>query len=372
MYERLIIMTALIGIFLVARISNAGEVDHFSARSEMPVNYLRSKKVIVIGKGTINFYKQAHDSKQILNKLTNESLNGAVRDYNRMQNNTRPSDGADFSADAHCDKIKFARSVGDFFLKHVIREFSEKAFDRRIDIFNPVRSETIYKDLNGTDGPSYKSKHQDDIISPLIAVGDYRIGSDKLDHFFEFGDYLYTIAGENKDITASPKYVWEPMIVNDFGFWDHVRAIGYQFKYRSRNDGVLQDALEFNTLSEIGAFGLSSNGVFSYADLMANYKGFQFYQSFFAEKDPYFTCENGSIQRTERQFDWLEHIDDAWDESINCNKYGSLEIESKVNGRISEMGFNGCPVVEESCKNLGKKYKNIQEYVLNPNCHSQD
>ena len=47
-------------------------------------------------------------------------------------------------------------------------------------------------------------------------------------------------------------------------------------------------------------------------------------------------------------------------------------MEYKVKARNSEHGFNDGPVVEETCKELGKKYKNRQQYVLNPNCHSKD
>lgn len=112
----------------------------------------------------------------------------------------------------------------------------------------------------------------------IIKVGGEFVGPDKIDHFFDQG-YSY----------------W---LKSDFG----------------QNDG---EAIEFGVESEYGWYGLKSGGVFSFADLRANWEGYQFFFSLFdAEKGHLALSDNGTV-RIARTFDWNDYIDWQYDELKN-------------------------------------------------------
>jgi hypothetical protein len=82
----------------------------------------------------------------------------------------------------------------------------------------------------------------------IINVGGEFIGPDKIDHFFDQG-YSY----------------WVKSL---YGVDD-------------------QQAVDFGMSSENGWYGLLSGGVFSFADLKANWEGYQFYKNLFSGDKPY-------------------------------------------------------------------------------------
>jgi hypothetical protein len=365
-----LLLSILITNLILSGVTNAGEVDHFSARSKLFNGYTSNRGVLTIRQNGQSFYElEQFPSFVILNELTNKILDKALEENNLSALLAANAQGNPIFS---CETKNLATQIANTFDKEFIQKIDLLFRKNLIDSFGPDRESSIYSDLDQTDGPIYNTQFNRKVMNEIIKIGPYFVGTDKLDHFFEFGEYMFSIVGQNNDFEAPAKYQWTPLIIKNFGFGDMINVAFKLISWRTRQSGQLKDGFLFSLNSELGSHGLTSNGIKSYADMMANYKGLQFYQSLFDKKNPYFVCSGQSWERTERKFDWREHIDDAWDESINCNKYGSLETETKVMRMIMLRGFDGCPVVEESCKELGKKYKNIQEYVLNPDCHSQD
>ena len=142
-----------------------------------------------------------------------------------------------------------------------------------------------------------------------------------------------------------------------------------------------------------GKFGYSTTGIFSYADLTANFNGWRFWNKVLLKESdplkglianffnrPYVACniqitdsiKNRKIIRAWEpnvKFDLSDYIDGAWDEGNNCNSYADPVIEAKVVSRIEKVDPDfTCPLNTRHCINARNKYRNYAKYVLHPYC----
>ena len=75
--------------------------------------------------------------------------------------------------------------------------------------------------------------------------------------------------------------------------------------------------MDWGVRTENGWFGLKIDSIFSYADLYANWKGYQFYKGLLSGDDPLFKIdEKGCINRV-RDYDWSQWADWPFDELQN-------------------------------------------------------
>jgi len=126
-------------------------------------------------------------------------------------------------------------------------------------------------------------------VGPTIKINETLVGSDKLGHFLSQGRKFWR---------RYQKYVDE------------------------------SKAAERSAYTERALFGQMTTGVYSNADLVANYEGFLFYQSLFhddivpgkvailAWQDDHWVIQ--------RPFTWADHVNEYWDEALNVNHYDSL------------------------------------------------
>jgi len=107
----------------------------------------------------------------------------------------------------------------------------------------------------------------------------------------------------------------------------HFISQGRKYYKRYLRYGSEEAAAEHSAYTERAIFGQLSNGIYSNADLVANYEGHRFFRSLF---------ENGiipgkpAILRWEddawiiqREFDWADHVNEYWDEALNINHFDS-------------------------------------------------
>ncbi len=133
-------------------------------------------------------------------------------------------------------------------------------------------------------------------INVTIKVGGQFIGSDKVDHFFDQG-YGY-------------------FIQSNFGLDDEL-------------------AKEYGRDSEHSWYGLAAGGVFSFADLRANWSGYQFYKKLFlGENSLLIVSEDGAVSMR-RSFDWSEHIDWQFDELQNPSFFSDI-LKGRIYKHIQE------------------------------------
>lgn len=146
----------------------------------------------------------------------------------------------------------------------------------------------------------------------IVKVGGEFIGPDKIDHFFDQGYSYWLKSGFGEDDLK---------------------------------------ALDFGVESEYGWYGLKAGGVFSFADLRANWEGYRFYINLFHEESGHLNlAEDGTVEIS-RTFDWNEYIDWQYDELKNPSVYTKANMN-----RI-------CRHIEENYE----EYKETYIYLQNNN-----
>ena len=211
--------------------------------------------------------------------------------------------------------------------------------------------DSIYRDITFFEGISLNLKE----LSDVIMVRGHLVGLDKIGHFFAEG--------------------WE--------YFEHTRADG----------ATVEDAMAWGTGLEKGSFGYLTTGIYSYADLVANFNGFRFWNGLRKrQRDPlkgvvadFFTsvqvtCSLDLIDSLKkrkivrkwvlnRPFDIADYIDGSWNEANNCNSYRDPDIAEKVAVRIAEVrpGFQ-CPAEGRACIQAEKKYGSYAQGLLHPRC----
>ncbi len=126
-------------------------------------------------------------------------------------------------------------------------------------------------------------------VGPTIMVNGQLIGSDKMGHFFSQGRKFYN---------------------------------------RFRKSKLESQAAEHSAYTERALFGQMTTGVYSNADLVANYEGFRFYRSLFEDdiipgKKAILAWQDNewAIQRS---FTWADYVNEYWDEALNVNHYDAV------------------------------------------------
>jgi hypothetical protein len=105
----------------------------------------------------------------------------------------------------------------------------------------------------------------------------------------------------------------------------HFISQGRKYYRRYLKYGSEEKAAEQSAFTERAIFGQMSNGIYSNADLVANYEGHRFFRSLFEDdiipgKSAILRWDDNSwiIQR---KFDWADHVNEYWDEALNVNHF---------------------------------------------------
>lgn len=134
--------------------------------------------------------------------------------------------------------------------------------------------------------------------------------------------------------------------------------------YDRAKSGKPLDRILAEDHGEDGVWGLT--GVYSYADMSANYAGYQFWNSLIRGDQRYFKCVYGKGWVKQRQFTWKDYVNDAWDEGINCSEMQPA-VKERVKRRLSQLSMT-CPVDPVRCANLNQMEKS--QFIVSPYCRS--
>lgn len=130
-------------------------------------------------------------------------------------------------------------------------------------------------------------------VASTVRLGGVLMGTDKVDHFLEQGFQYFLVSGFGKNDTR---------------------------------------AVRFGTRTEMSGYGLLTSKAFSWADLYANWQGYQFYKTLLADGSVFARDDEGCVVRT-RNWRWAEWLDDAADEAINPPVY-TPKVEEAVRQRL--------------------------------------
>lgn len=117
---------------------------------------------------------------------------------------------------------------------------------------------------------------------------------------------------------------------------DHVFRTGYGYfktykKHRRKGkteEQAIIAAIKKGIIQEKTYFGFWVSGVFSYADLEANYQGLRFHRDFCEGKKPYLFRRSGGTWGYSRSIDLKDYVNPWFDESYNTSAYLALRFKS--------------------------------------------
>ncbi len=175
-------------------------------------------------------------------------------------------------------------------------------------------------------------------LFPLIKVGDVVIGGDKLEHMFGMGLRYF-----------KKHYFEERPLVS-----------------------VLKGGI-FREKTFLGG-NIFATGIFSYADLSANFNGMRFWNHMLQKRDdvlgpsqnigPYVLCKEGKwVKNAERPIDFRNYIDETMQESINCSKFATQRGYEKFEQALKELETRNpekkftCPMSQQALDESAKKYE---------------
>ena len=165
-----------------------------------------------------------------------------------------------------------------------VETFAEES--SQVDKRRVTFQQSVYRDFERLDAPSLVMSER---VAAVIRVNHVYLGTDKLGHFFTEGNTYFEIT--------------------------------------DRMSRGVEAGLLYGEWSESLYFGAQTTGVYSYADLVANFNGLRFWNRILAThadplkgeyQAPYIACSNKRWVFNER-FSFDDYVDYGWDESINCS-----------------------------------------------------
>lgn len=198
-------------------------------------------------------------------------------------------------------RMAFARAVyyevGGWYWADKIERWASRSQD--VDKYDQTRHRSIYRKM-----PFWATR-----VNFIFGVGrsfrinDVMVGSDKFGHFF---------------------------------------SQGFKYYKREMRGESREKLLAKGAFAERWLFGQLTTGVYSNADLVANYEGWRFYQSLFrdgiTEGKPAIMILSGGQFVQQRPFTWADHVTAYWDEALNP----SYNVKS-LNKRLRRSILDMCP-----------------------------
>lgn len=237
----------------------------------------------------LNRTQQVRDSLSVMDKEVNDAI-AEIITRDRQPSSERSFARAVFHA------------VGGWYWADKIERWAAKSPD--VDKYDQSRHRSIYRSM-----PIWATRVNFVFgVGRSFRVNDVMVGSDKFGHFFSQGFKYY-----KRELRGEP----------------------------------FETIVGKGAFAERWIFGQFTTGVYSNADLVANYEGWRFYQSLFrddviAGKLAIVAKQDGRFVH-QRSFTWADHISPYWDEALNP----SYNVKS-LNWRLRDSIKTLCPEYQAS------------------------
>lgn len=275
---------------------------------------------------------------------TNLKINEVGVEVNQLANNYLKKAVDDLGSG--CDEKVLYEELRKYFGNHskgqLVKDilYSEKISKNALPL-----KQSVYEEWGVFDGyllGRKKAASSPLALSPLVQIGEQVVGVDKFEHMFGMGFFYFKkFYQDKKDIESILK------------------------------NGIVKEK------TFLGGNVLAT-GVFSYADLSANFNGMRFWNHILLKDNdilgeeknlgPYVICqENKWHVNPKASIDFSNYIDASMDESINCSKFATHKGALKFTNAIKKRGFNGCPVDSNKLRDIQEKYRvhNIEHFIIN-------
>jgi hypothetical protein len=296
------------------------------------------------------------DSQQAINAIFNQRMLEGIE-----KANARRGDIEDLAADEYCDEEILYTELRKAMFQSFTASWGLKGYDLDKQLrellaersYSLSLNDSIYRDIDYFEGFSLNLKE----LSDVVKFNGHLVGLDKIGHFFSEG-------------------------------WQY-------FELSQQQGKNLDQAMQWGKEQESGKYGYSTTGIYSFADLVANFNGWRFWNRVLGKNNdplfgilqnlldkPYVSCDIqviASIRHLKlvkawernRKVDMSLYIDGVWDEGNNCNSYADPVIEAKVTSRIHEVDSQfSCPLIPRLCVDAREKYGTFGKYLLHPSCLS--
>jgi hypothetical protein len=253
--------------------------------------------------------------------------------------------------------FEIRRAVASPFVGHVLAE--ELGDAEGLDRSHVALDESIYRDLGMFDAISVHLKN----LSAVVEMDGNRIGLDKFGHFFAQGwkyfDRAYRNGSEGGDESGGG------------------------------DEHGIEAALAWGERTERTYYGFYTTGIYSHADLAANFDGMRFWLRVLGHGDdplgggwwagrPYIQCarkfwSREPYWRVKRVVRMEHYVNAAWDEAVNCSHYRNPTLASLVEARVAELEVQEgspytCPITPDACARAREHYGPFAERLLHPRC----
>jgi len=275
---------------------------------------------------------QIADITSEVNRLSNEGLAAAIADLNAQGgcDDTRKS-----------EELLYER-LTDVFSNHKKGQLVNAIIDGDLPRTVIPLKESVYSEWSIWNGflLGRKGAAKSPLaLFPLIKIGDTVIGVDKLEHMFGMG--LRYFKGH---------YLEEKALVS-----------------------VLKGGI-FKEKTFLGG-NMLATGVFSYADLSANFNGMRFWNHMLQKRDdvlgaqhnvgPYLTCQTGKwVKNEERPIDFTNYVDATMQESMNCSKFATSAGARKFGEALAALQSKDKSRVFTCPENPGLMDRTVKKYEV--------
>lgn len=293
-----------------------------------------------------------------INEIFNQRIQEGVDEANGQRDDIEDLEGDEF-----CDQETLYTELRKAIFQSFTASWGLKGYslDQQLrsllagNSYSLALEDSIYRDISYLEGFSLNLKKLSDVVN----INDHLIGLDKLGHFFAEGWQYFELS-----------------------------------EYKVAN---MDQALIWGQEQEEGKFGYTTTGIFSYADLVANFNGWRFWNKVLLSDDdplkglvanlfnrPYVSCDiqvfssikNRKVVRAwevNTDFDLADYIDGAWDEGNNLCSYADATIEKKVRSQVDDVNPDFLlPYDSKACVAARKKYATYGERLIHPQCLNSD
>jgi len=278
----------------------------------------------------------------------NEPLDDSSIQINRKANDQIQLAIQKLNANGICNDADLYKELRKYFANHSKGELTKYILHSdEIKLRTMKIQDSIFKNWKMTDGyllgkPSANNSAL--ALSPLVRMENIVIGVDKFEHMFG-------------------------------------RGFSY-FKQHYLEGKSLDKAIKSGVFGEKTLYGGNklATGVFSYADLAANFNGMRFWNHILQKspdvlgdnQGPYIKCVDQKWEQV-KDLDFTHYIDSSMDEAINCSKFPTKKTAEKyreeVKKTIEREGLSttsiGCPLENLQQEGLTDKYKMISKWIIN-------
>jgi len=274
--------------------------------------------------------KDNKDQLEIINKWTNDYIKIAAKEV---------------SEESGCNDKELRKKIKKKFVKFAVSKFEKKILkSKEIHQYNSQKGKLLRS--GGVYGKFKNITRLNAGQASSLLLNGHIIGADKFSHFFTEG-------------------------------WNYFKIMYYE------NEDY-KKALNFGLKKELGLWGKKTTGIFSYADMKANWDGMIFFRRLTetyrqtGDGPTHFTCKNNKWSMT-TSFDWADYIDASYDEGNNCSVIYKKKLRKRFSDEITKLEEKNkenytCPIDLNTCDDMKGKYilkygEEIGLSFINPICY---